>query len=173
MAGLTEYLDLVLGRLDAIGAVLALVAAIFSAASASVSAQYAKQVAERADQESQLNAWREARRTAASTRLDFPAIREMLVDAERAWKSAAVKHGTLGGSRVKLRLDAIEEKRHQVETLQARLDALDLGLDSMRKLKPDQAAQWHAELDAVQIETAGLSRWALNDGMAAEAETRL
>lgn len=170
---MTEYLDLLLVRLDAIGAVLALVAAIFSALSASLSAQYAKQVSERADQESQLNAWREARRTAANTRLEFPAIREMLVDAERTWTSAAVKHGTLGGSRVKLRLDAIEERRHQAETLEARLDALDLGLDSMRKLKPDQAAQWHAELDAVQIEAAALTRWAFNDTITAEAETRI
>lgn len=42
----------------------------------------------------------------------------------------------------------------------------------MRRLKPDQAAQLHAELDAIQLETTALARWALNDGMAADAETR-
>lgn len=172
MTGLAEYLDLVLARLDAVGAVLALIAAIFSALSASVSAQYAKQVAERANQESQLNAWREARRTAASTKLDFPVIRETLVDADRTWRSAAVQHGTVGGSRVKLRTDAIEEKRQELENLDARLAALDLGLDSMRRLKPDQVTQLHAELDALQLETSALLRRALNDSMEAEAETR-
>lgn len=167
-----DYLELFLARLDAVGAAVALIAAFFSAVGATLSAQYAKQVAERAAEDAQLGAWRDARRMAASTHLAFPAIRDTLTEAEQRWRSASNKHGTVGGDRVKLRLNAIAGKRQETDSLEERLAALDLGLDSMQRLKPAAAAQLHAELDAIHLQADALNRWAFNDAMDADAETR-
>lgn len=165
-----ELIDVFLDRAGAIGGVLGLIAAVFSAVAAARSADHARHITEQAAESERLAAWRQSSATARRVSWELAAAGTQLNTVARRWKSVFSFGGGTGNSRLRLKLDWVEEKKKEVDDLVERIGRLDLSQATFRSFDSSQLAQRQLELDEIEADAAAVREAASAELARAELE---